>query len=457
MVVPAGRPRRHRGEEAAPADGGAASVGAQAEAVLRQASHRRMPCQLSQARITSFPILAPHPPLQLFSVQDGLTEAQAAAVAARTGCTPEAALAFFAELRSSAARCLQQAWERAAGAGMAGHANGHTNGGSQLADAAAVRRSLDASAATRRAAVSKLQALLDADAGLRDMSVTGPFVGLMGSTSSSVARTQAAAAIVASRRGIRRKLVGTGGFAGWRGMRLLHGAASDRTGCMCVCRRTANTPLPAASPLGPHAAGFLTALEGWLTAAQQGEQYSLLQAVLAALAALPLEPSLLRSAGSSSLVRAVRGLQRHPHPPVAGAAENLAGEWQQALAPAAPQPSPKRPRSGGGARAGSLARMRPQREWQPPPAADLPDCEDPVAFGEDSTEAPRLAPRLAQQWRAGPAGEAAEPPREQLLQQLDRTKQQPPAVLPYVPLDSQDAAEQEQYLRAGGWRPPAAS
>ncbi len=149
--------------------------------------------------------------MQLFSVQESLSEAQAAAVAARTGCTPEAALGAFAELRSSAARCLQQAREHAAEAQPAGQANGHANGCGPQADAAAVQRALDASAAARREAISKVPALLGAGGGLRDMSVTGQFVRLMATTASSVARTQAAAAVAASSRGVLRKLVATGG------------------------------------------------------------------------------------------------------------------------------------------------------------------------------------------------------------------------------------------------------
>ena len=88
---------------------------------------------------------------------------------------------------------------------------------------------------------------------------------------------------------------------------------------------------PSFRRVAPPAAGFLTTLEEWLDAAWRHEQFTLLRQVLLAFAALPLEPSLLRSGGCASLLRAVRKLQGHPHAAVAKTAAALHVDWQQRL------------------------------------------------------------------------------------------------------------------------------
>ena len=122
---------------------------------------------------------------QLFAVQAELSDAEAVAVAARTGCTAEAALTFFRELQAAASRCLQRAQERVAeAAAAAAAAEGHANGNGKAAAAggqhgeAEVQAALAAAAATRQAAAAKLRALLDpVGRGLRDASVTGTSAG----------------------------------------------------------------------------------------------------------------------------------------------------------------------------------------------------------------------------------------------------------------------------------------
>lgn len=248
MVVGCARPRHAATERAAAtAAGAAALVSEEAEELLQL----------------------------LFSVQGTFTDAQAAAVAAQEGCSAETALTFFQGLQTAAARCLQRARERASEAAAAaaaaadgsGGINGsRTNGsgvnGGGSAGTAAV--GLAAAAAARQAGGSKLKRLINdpGDGGLRDASVTGkrhrsaetvlfhpqsmrcllpshataalqlkaqsypvvspthpptptgPFVSLMTSLSSSVVRCRAAAAVAASRRNIRGKLVTTGAWWG---------------------------------------------------------------------------------------------------------------------------------------------------------------------------------------------------------------------------------------------------
>lgn len=232
---------------------------------------------------------------QVFSVQGSLPPAQAAAVAVQTGCTSEAALAFFLEMHAATKTCLKRAVERAAeeadqiaeDGGFFKGAGGTKGGGAAVIDEEAQRAAVAAGAAARQAAAAKLRALLDTggSGGLKDMSVIGQFVSFMSSLASNIVRSQAARAIAASRKTILNKIVGT--------------------------------------------AGFLTVLEEWLEAARQQDQYTLLQDVLQALAALPLEARLVRS--STDLHRTVRRLQAHPHTAVAAAAEGLYAKWQQLL------------------------------------------------------------------------------------------------------------------------------
>lgn len=147
-------------------------------------------------------------------------------MAQRTGCTPAAVLSAFDELASSAALRLQRA---------------------QHPNAAEAQRTLAAAAAARQTARAKLQALLGEGGGLRDMRVTGEllcpavrwhpcaafcrsaplptpptthpclpahaagqFASLLASLSSGVVRGRAAAAVVASTRAVRAKLLATG-------------------------------------------------------------------------------------------------------------------------------------------------------------------------------------------------------------------------------------------------------
>lgn len=87
--------------------------------------------------------------------------------------------------------------------------------------------------------------------------------------------------------------------------------------------------------------------------------------------------------------------------------------------------------------------LQAQVQWQPPPAFDLPAADDPVAFGEDSTEvAAMAAARALGQQLPDAAGCPA-------------VQEEQAAVpgLPYVPTDAQDAQEQEQALRKAGWQP----
>ncbi len=203
MVVAAGRARHssrpHAAAAAAAAAAGGSSGGltSEAEEVLLQASSivdlrdtcadadsLPLKCRLR----AGCPTLLPHFP-QLFAVQDELPIAQAAAVAARTGCTAEAALHFFRGLRAAWDRCLLQARERAAAgaaeaAAAAAAAEGRTVANAKAAAAAGpqadrgVQALLAAGSAARQAAAAKLRALQDgAGQGLRDASVTGKHKG----------------------------------------------------------------------------------------------------------------------------------------------------------------------------------------------------------------------------------------------------------------------------------------
>lgn len=123
-------------------------------------------------------------------MQDELPVAQAVAVAARTGCTAEAALHFFQGLGAAWDRCLQQARQQAAAGAAeavaaAAAAEGRTATNGKAAAAAgpqadrSVQALLAAGSAARQAAAAKLRALQDgAGQGLRDASVTGKRRGL---------------------------------------------------------------------------------------------------------------------------------------------------------------------------------------------------------------------------------------------------------------------------------------
>ena len=121
------------------------------------------------------------PSPQLFSVQAELPVAQAVAVAAHTGCTARAALAFWKEQRDAWAQVMREAAQRAAAAAAAAAAaEGQAGGNGKAASVGApqanqdVQGLIDALAAARAAATAKLRALQDASGeGLRDASVTG--------------------------------------------------------------------------------------------------------------------------------------------------------------------------------------------------------------------------------------------------------------------------------------------
>ena len=85
-----------------------------------------------------------------------------------------------------------------------------------------------------------------------------------------------------------------------------------------------------------------------------------------------------------------------------------------------------------------------QQAWRPLPAFDLPEAETPVAYGEDSTEAAAMV--AARRQGAAPAAAPSSPPRP-------REELVAPAAMPYVPIDPEEAQEQDQQLRAAGWRP----
>jgi hypothetical protein len=121
-----------------------------------------------------------HTALQLFSVQGSLSAAQAAAVAARAGCTADEALALFQELRRSTKKQVRRAVHRAAEAAAATAATAAAaaavgaggDGPGEVALEEASQR-VAAEEAARQAAAAKLRGMLDAAGGLRDASVTG--------------------------------------------------------------------------------------------------------------------------------------------------------------------------------------------------------------------------------------------------------------------------------------------
>ena len=181
-------------------------------------------------------------------MQGSLSAAQAAAVAARAGCTADEALCLFQELRKGTKKQVRRAVQRAAEAAAATAAAAAAGaGGDGEAEVALVEASqrVAAEEAARQAAAGKLRTMLDAAGGLRDASVTGEggssaaapcslqphsmaergrwlhytaaaaaaagqFVALTAALSSSVVRCQAAAAVTASRRTIKSKLVAAG-------------------------------------------------------------------------------------------------------------------------------------------------------------------------------------------------------------------------------------------------------
>ena len=106
--------------------------------------------------------------------------------------------------------------------------------------------------------------------------------------------------------------------------------------------------------------------------------------------------------------------------------------------------------------AGSQQQQQQQQQpaWLPPPDITLPPPGPNVhhrpAWGEDSTEARRRAQARSYQPRSTEV-EVAAP----LVPQAAPT-QQPPA-MPYVPVDPVEAREEDEKLRAAGWRPPGAA
>lgn len=193
MVVPAGRARQssrpHAVAAAAAAAAGASDgLTREAEEMLLQVSRLVQACgwdECTAARAALPPASnVPQPALsfpQLFSVQAELPVVQAVAVAARTGCTARAALAFWKEQRDAWAQVMREAAQRAAAAAaVAAAAEGPAGGNGKAASAGAppanqdVQGLIDALAAARAAATAKLRALQDASGeGLRDASVTG--------------------------------------------------------------------------------------------------------------------------------------------------------------------------------------------------------------------------------------------------------------------------------------------
>ena len=131
----------------------------------------------------------------LFSVQGALTDAQAAAVASRAGCSIDDVRAGFRSLQSGAQSVVRRAGERAAEAaeaaaaanGGSAHGGGAHGSGSAVALAAAaadparVQAALGAAAAERQAALGKLRRLINepGDGGLRDAGATGERHGAM--------------------------------------------------------------------------------------------------------------------------------------------------------------------------------------------------------------------------------------------------------------------------------------
>ena len=171
-------------------------------------------------------------------------------MAARAGCAADEALCLFQELRKGTKKQVRRAVQRAAEAAAATAAAAAAGaGGDGEAEVALVEASqrVAAEEAARQAAAGKLRTMLDAAGGLRDASVTGEggssaaapcslqpnsmaergrclhhtaaaaaaaaagqFVALTAALSSSVVRCQAAAAVTASRRTIKSKLVAAG-------------------------------------------------------------------------------------------------------------------------------------------------------------------------------------------------------------------------------------------------------
>lgn len=109
----------------------------------------------------------------MLAVQRELPPEQAVVIAARTGCTAEAVLAFWQGRLEARARCLREASERAAAAAAAAAAEGKPAFVMPATDAE-MQALIASAAAAREAAAAKLRGLQDAAGkGLRDASVTG--------------------------------------------------------------------------------------------------------------------------------------------------------------------------------------------------------------------------------------------------------------------------------------------